>query len=272
MSKATISFFERIREKSRFTLYSNYLMYRYKFSRVIAESLFKDNLLFSKFFSDEERTDGQIIYQAVKKDEPAGKALKDCQYINLKLTLQHSGDDKIRAEKGLAELRRYKLRRLCEESATQGAPLSQEDLASLLNVGRSTVIRDIALLKKQKIEIITRSYYTDQGRGTSHKEQIIKLYLQGFSLTEIANRSNHALENVQRYLYDFLRINLLYQEDKSVLIIARVIKVTQSLVNVYIALYDKLQSDPVYQESLERQLSFYASQLELTEFKKKEML
>ena len=269
MAKRTISFFERLKEKSALTLYTNYLIYRYKFSRVIAESLFKDNLFFAMLTSHTDRANGQIIYQAVKHNEPAGKALKDCQYINLKLTLRHPDDDHIRSENGLAELRRHKLRRISEEAVTQGAPLTQEDLAHILDVDRSTVIRDLATLLEQGVEIITRAHYTDQGRGISHKERIIKLYLQGFSLSDIANYSKHHLDNVQRYIYDFLRISLLYREGKTVLMIARLVKVSLALATEYIALYDSFRSDSIYCEPLERQLSFYTSQLELSTLKRK---
>lgn len=269
MAKRTIPIYERLKEKSALTLYTNYLRYRYKFSRVIAECLYKDNLFFGMIFGHIDRTDGQIIYQAVKRDEPAGKALKDCQYVNLKLTLRHPDDDKIRSEEGIAGLRRHKLKRISEEAVTQGAPLTQEDFANILDVDRSTIIRDIAILKEQGIEIVTRAHYTDQGRGTSHKERIIKLFLQGFSLTNIVNHSNHVLENVQRYIHDFLRISLLYQEEKPVLMIARLAKVSQALAEEYILLYDSLRCDAVYCEPLERQLWFYGSQLELSSLKKK---
>ena len=269
MAKQAIPFYERLQEKSALTLYTNYLMYRYKFSRVIAESLFKDNLFFAMLLGHIERDNGQIIYQAVKSDEPAGKALKDCQYVNLKLTLRHPDDNTIRAEQGLAGLRRHKLTRISQEAVIQRGPLTQEDYANILDVNRSTIIRDIAVLKEQGVEIITRAHYTDQGRGISHKERIIKLYLQGFSLSDIVNYSKHVIENIQRYIYDFLRISLLYQEGKTVLMIARLARVSPALAKEYIALYDSLRSDSIYREPLERQLSFYASQLELSSLKKK---
>jgi len=269
MAKRPIAFFERIQEKSALTLYTNYLMYRYKFSRVIAESLFKDNLFFAMLLGHMERDNGQIIYHAVKSDEPAGKALKDCQYVNLKLTLRHPDDEKIRAAQGITGLRRHKLKRISEEAVTQGGPLTQEDFANILDVDRSTIIRDIAFLKKHGIEIVTRAHYTDQGRGISHKERIIKLYLQGFSLSDIVNYSKHALDNIQRYIYDFLRISLLYREGKTVLMIARLVKVSVALVKEYIALYESFRADSNYLEALERQLSFYASQLELSILKKR---
>lgn len=269
MSKATVLSHERLEVKTAFALFTNYLIVRYNFSKVIAESLFKDTQYFRLLFDKTERTDGQIIYQAVKNDEPAGKALKDCQLVNLKLTLRHPDDDRIRAKYGLAGLRRHKLRRISEETCIQGGTLSQEDYAALLDVNRRTIIRDIAALRATGIEIVTRAHYTDQGRGISHKERIVKLFLQGFSLTEVANYSKHNLKNVQRYIYDFLRICLLYQENKSSLMISRLAKVSKALADSYINLFEHLQSDDLYREPLERRLLFYSSQLQLSSQKKR---
>ena len=38
---------------------------------------------------------GQITYMAVAKEEPAGKPLKDCQLVTVKLTLSIKGDRKV---------------------------------------------------------------------------------------------------------------------------------------------------------------------------------
>ena len=268
MRKGTIPAFERLDEKTALNLYTNYLMYRYNFSRVITESLYKDALYFQLLFDKAERTDGQIIYYGVDHHEPAGKALKDCEYIKLKLTIRHADDAKIRYEHGLLALRRQKMQRLSEEAVVQGAALSQEDLAELLCTDRSTILRDIAYLRTQGIEILTRAHFTDQGRGSSHKERIIKLFLRGFTITEISNRSEHDLKNVQNYIYDFLRIGLLYQEEKPLLMIARLTKRSYRLVEEHIALYEKLRQDSLYADSLSRQMSFYASQLHLQALKK----
>jgi len=268
MAKATIPTQDRLDDKTALTLYTNYLIYRYNFSRVIAESLYNDARYFQLLFDKTIREDGQIFYYAVHRNEPAGKALKDCQYVRLKLTYHHSQDIKVRSEKGLTGLRRYKLKRITDEANTQGAPLTQEDCALILDTDRRTIIRDIITLKAQGIDITTRSHYTDQGRGISHKERIIKLFLQGFSLTEVADHSKHIMANVQKYIHDFLRISLLYRDGKQPLMIARLTKASKALAEEYIALYNKLQNDVSYHEPLERQMQFYASQLNLMRFKK----
>lgn len=269
MAKATVSSHERLKEKTALALYTNYLIYRYNFSRVIAESLYQDARYFQLLFDNSKREDGQIVYYAVHRNEPAGKALKLCQYIRLKLTLRHPDDSKIRAEEGLIALRRHKLKRITEEAKLQEGVLTQEDCADILNTDRRTVIRDIAALKKEGVEIITRAHFTDQGRGISHKERIIKLYLQGFSVGEISNKIKHDISNVQRYIYDFLRINLLHHEGRQSMMIARLTKVSKRLAEEYIALYEKLQEDYQYREHLKHKLAFYASQLNQAAIKKK---
>lgn len=268
MAKQTIPINERLDEKTALSYYSNYLRYRYNFSRVIAESLYKDALYFQLMFGNSNREDGQIIYYAVHRNEPAGKALKDCQYVRLKLTLRHPDDNKIIKEKRLIGLRRHKLKRITDEAVLQGGPLSQEDCANILDTDRRTIIRDILALKKQGIEIITRAHFTDQGRGISHKERVIKLFLQGITLTEISDKAKHNISNVQKYVHDFLRISLLYQEGKQVIMIMRLAKLSKSLTEEYIKFYETLSSDADYREPLERQLAFYSSQLKLLVSKK----
>lgn len=268
MAKATIPTHERLNKKTALSLYTNYLIYRYSFSRVIAESLYQDARYFQLLFDNSKREDGQIIYYAVQQNEPAGKALESCQYVRLKITVRHPDDSKIRAEEGLTALRRHKLKRITDEAKLQGGPLTQEDCADILNTDRRTIIRDIIVLKREGVEITTRAHFTDQGRGISHKERIIKLYLQGFSLSDISDKVKHDISNVQRYIYDFLRINLLHQEGKPPVMIISLVKASKGLVEGYIKLYEELERDYQYSEPLKQKLAFYGSQLNQAVIKK----
>ena len=53
-----------------------------------------------------ERQEGQIIYRAVAKEEPAGKPLKECKLVSVTLTLFAEGDRRIYKENGPITLRR----------------------------------------------------------------------------------------------------------------------------------------------------------------------
>jgi biotin operon repressor len=187
----------------------------------------------------ETRADGQVIRYFPKATEKAGKPLKDCEYIAVRLTLYAPGDDEFMARHGPKALRRRKVKRICDEAVAQGAPATQEDLAALFGCHRSTIVRDIAEMKPQGIKVITRGDITDQGRGITHKRTILKTYLLGWPPTEVAKRTGHALESVERYIEPFFRVACLYTEDKTLATICRLTKLSDGLVKEYIALYTR---------------------------------
>ena len=246
----------------------NYFQQRYKFSLVISESLTSDTLFFNTVFNNNQRLDGQIIYYGVSNQEPAGKPLKDCQYISLTLTLYEKNDADYKEKYGLKKLKLKVLKRICDEAILQGACLTHEDIARLLLVDRVTVSLYIKELERRNQYVQTRAHFTDQGRTFTHKEQIVKLLLMNLSQTEIAQRSNHNLSSVDRYIRDFLRISLLYEDGKSKAAICQFTTSSPSLVQEYIALYQKLKTESDYKEALIKKLLFYRTELnsDLTNF------
>jgi len=67
---------------------------------------------------------------------------------SLNLTVWAEKDRDILETKGLAELRRTRLRRLIEESRRQGVRLSYRDLSLILLTSKSTLKRDIRVYEK----------------------------------------------------------------------------------------------------------------------------
>jgi DNA-directed RNA polymerase specialized sigma24 family protein len=54
-----------------------------------------------------------------------------------------------------------------------------------------------------------RGYLADMGRSPTHKAAIVRLYLQGLTTPDIAARTAHSKQAVDRYLRDFERVRLL---------------------------------------------------------------
>ena len=158
---------------------------------------------------------GQVLYIAVDKDEPAGKSLKDCLLVTVKLTLSTKEDRKILKEEGLGSLRRRKIVRMCHEALDQGGLLTQEDLAELLTTSPRTVRYDIAALRREGVSVPTRGYYRDIGRGPSHKAVIVGLWLKGYEYTEIELRTRHSPKSIQNYIENFKRVVYLKDAMKS---------------------------------------------------------
>lgn len=141
----------------------------------------EDALVFGRLWGTQTRAAGQVLFHAVAIGEPAGKPLRDCRMVEVRLTLRADRDLELRRTHGLAALNRTLVVRLCGEALEQQAVLSIEDLA-------------------------------DMGPALTHRDRIVKLFLQGFSESEVAGRTQHTLGCVEQHLSDFLRISLLHQD------------------------------------------------------------
>ena len=213
---------DRLKEKNGRGLLVNHLRNRYAFSPAMAETLAEDALYLRTISAPGARADGQIIWYAVKASEPAGKALKDCEYERVVLTLHHPDDIAYRHQHGLPELKQHVLKRISDEAMLQGAPLTHEDLAAILHMDRVTVGDHIAALKAKGETVMTRSHITDAGRGVTHKRSIIKMRLLGVPETEIVGRTKHHLSSVERYIDGFLRVALSHRHGDPPQLISRI--------------------------------------------------
>jgi len=252
---------DRLDEKNNRGLLINHLRTRYAFSPAMAEVLAEDALYLRTISAPDSRQDGQIVWYAIQNTEPAGKALKDCGYVAVTLTLHHPDDIAYRHQHGLLELKRHILKRISDEAAAQGAPLTQEDLGAILLMDRGTVADHIAVLEARGEKVITRAHFTDAGRAVTHKRPIIKLFLLAVAETEIARRTGHTLPSVEAYIDGFLRVALPYRHGDAPQLISRITGFSLFLVQEYIALYEELAADETFTVLLRKTLDFYADGL-----------
>jgi hypothetical protein len=101
------------------------------------------------------------------------------------------------------------VRRLAEEAHGQGAPLSQTDLALLLGSSQKTISTIVIGLREHGELLPLRGYLADMGRWPTHKQAVIRLYLQGLTSPDIAARTRHTKQAVDRYIEGFERLRLL---------------------------------------------------------------
>lgn len=252
---------DRLGEKNSRGLLVNHLRTRYAFSPAMAEVLAEDALYLRTILAPGSRQDGQIIWYAVKSTEPAGKALKDCEYVAVTLTLHHPDDIAYCHQHGLLELKRHVLKRIADEATAQGAPLTHEDLATILLMDRGTVADHITALEARGETVITRAHFTDAGRAVTHKRSIVKLFLLGLSETEIARRTGHTLSSIESYIDGFLRVTLPHRDGDAPQLLSRITGFSLFLVNEYIALYEELAADETCAVPLRKTLDFYADGL-----------
>jgi biotin operon repressor len=252
---------DRLKKKNIRGMLINHLRTRYNFSPAMASVLAEDALYLRTILAPVNRQDGQIIWYAVKGTEPAGKPLKDCEYVAVTLTLHHPDDIAYRHAHGLRELKRRILKRITQEATFQGAPLTHEDVGAILNMDRGTVADHIAMLRSGGKKVLTRAHFTDAGRAVTHKRPIIQMRLMGVPETEIALRTGHHLSSVERYIDGFLRVALSHRQGDAPQLISRITGFSLFLVNEYIALYEELTQDETFVVPLRKWLEFYADGL-----------
>ena len=205
---------------------------------LIAEAYYQQ---FSAYFQEHTNislSSGEVAYEAVSADEPAGRHIRLTRKKNVKLRLMDLNTDlEALASYGLAGLRRHRLERVTREAYDQGALLSYEDLAMILTTSPATVKRDVHFLKQQGKFIMTRGAKLDMGPGVSHKTTIIDLYFKGYTFTEVEQKTNHSESSVKRYLADFIQVSTLYRQKFSITQIRLIAQKSDRLVREYCQLY-----------------------------------
>ena len=210
---------------------------------LLAEAYFNQIKDYFLEHADIKLSSGQIHYLAVDDREPAGKPVSGCRKVSVMLTLHSPSEDlEIYSQSGLTGLRQHRLLRITKEAIEQGALLSYEDIAFLLTTSTVTIKRDFAALRRKGKTIPTRGWHHDMGRGTTHKTQILDLYLQGYMFSEIEAKTHHSETAVQRYIQDFSRIILLHKKELSVDQIRIATGFSNRLIEEYILLFRKYES------------------------------
>ena len=209
---------------------------------LIAEAYYNQISDYFAQHADVALTSGQICYEAVAAEEPAGKHIALAKKVSCRLTLNAVQEDfEALGAYGLAGLRRHRILRLTKEGYDQEALLSYEDLAILLTTSPATVKRDIRALKQQGYFVMTRGAKHDMGPGLSHKTQILELYFKAYTFTEIEQKTNRSERAVYRYLTDFTQVATLHHQGFPNAQIRLISHFSDRLIREYLSLYEHYQ-------------------------------
>jgi hypothetical protein len=163
---------------------------------------------------------GKVTLVAVSAEEPAGKPVVECEKQSVCLALHRGAqDDQIIQEQGPAGFRQARIPDLCQEALSQGALLTREDLAyRVFFVSPRTITRDLSLLRTAHPEVVIplRSTVHDIGPVRTHRTKIVRLALEGKTMTEICQIMHHSPQAVSNYLSTFIRCVHLAQKKMQV--------------------------------------------------------
>ena len=205
---------------------------------IIAEAFYQQFIQYFNEHANIKLSSGEIAYEAISATEPAGKHIRISKKVSVRLKLIDLNTDlDALANYGLAGLRRHRLSRITRQAYDQGALLSFEDLAMILTTSPATVRRDVQFLRRQGMFIMTRGIKHDMGPGLSHKTIILDLYFNGYTFSEIEQKTNHSENSVKRYLADFMQVASLYKQNFSHQQIRLIAKKSDRLVREYIQIY-----------------------------------
>lgn len=220
-----------------------------------------------------EFSPGQLKHQCVSAKEGPGKTLKECATVSVILTLF---DDKDLKELPLDEyksrqriIRQRRMQRIAVEAKDQGGLLSQEDLALLLMCDVKTIQRDVAALRKRGVALPTRGQQKDIGPGVTHREWVVRLWLEGKEPVQIARATHHSIGAVENYLQKYQRVAYLVRKHFTPHEIALTVGISCKAAEVFSELDKKSRHMPFYKSRLE-EIMLVGGQYYLAEGEKKD--
>ncbi|MGH7364256.1 MAG: DUF1670 domain-containing protein [Candidatus Methylomirabilales bacterium] len=155
---------------------------------------------------------GQLIYLAPAIGERAGrgKTIGRTRLVPVRLSIVADEDlEAIRRGLRQAERRIIRVRRLAREAHEQGGLLSERDIGIVTGYSPGAVSLSAVTLRGRGEFLPLRGYLMDMGSFPTHKAAIIRLYLDGMLTPDIARRTYHSKEAVDRYIRGFERVRLL---------------------------------------------------------------
>ena len=195
----------------------------------------------------EDLSPGKLTIVGVCADEPAGKPIARCEKRSVLLTL-HRGiaDDQLLQKEGPDKFRRMRIPDLCQEALSQGVLLTREDLAyRVFFLSTRTISRDLAAIRKQdpQLPLPLRSTVQDIGPVLTHRIQIVRLALEGKTMTEICLATRHSPSAVANYVSTFTRVAQLAQSRLEASQIAFLLKRGSTLIDRYLELLSECRQD-----------------------------
>jgi hypothetical protein len=238
--------YRRIKAKSLQTILLERFLNQYGYDKgiVTAQAIVEDLLntieQYYRYHDNSFLKPGQMVWHAVPLDEYPQKAKSMAQTKLKAVVLDIISEQDIEDMKQPLhhrEIRIKKVERWTQQAFEQGALLSQLDLAVLLGVNEFTAgnyVREYYSLYGRALP--TRGKIQNVGSGQTHKKEIISLYLKGYLVPTICQKTNHSKEAVERYIRDFEAIRILNDKFDDINTISIITRLSDRVVQQYIQL------------------------------------
>jgi len=143
----------------------------------------------------------------------------------------------------LEQLKR-RLVRVCFEAYRQNGLLSQMDLQWIFQISSARVSELLrSAQREQNVIVPTPGTILDAGRSMTHKDIIVGLHLQGYSVREITRMTYHSPIAVDNYIGTFESVLVLKLYDMPPFLMARLLRRGVSLIEEHLNLIERLNID-----------------------------
>jgi hypothetical protein len=177
-----------------------------------------------------------------KNDKPKlGKKIEEYIQEVIKLPYITEEDIELKRQKvSKTEHDVIRIERLVKAAKEKGALLTVEELAAILNRSTATISYRIKEYHEQNDDVLPlKGYVLDMGRGTTHKKKILEFYEKGIAPPNIAKKTEHSLESVDRYIKDYERVKFLVRRGISKVQIQHMTGRGRSVISQYIKIISK---------------------------------
>jgi hypothetical protein len=186
----------------------------------------------------ESRPEHTVVYWAVAAHEPAGKPLEACALVPVRLSLVDPQDlPQPGQDADFNCVRHMKVRkalRYAAEAKRCGGYLTYADLGYLLGIHPAAIS---ALVQREQPTIIPlRGAECDIGRGVTHRREIIRMFLELYTETQIADRTGHSYESIEAYIREFATVMVLHEQGMGPAMIRKVTGRSTLLIRLYLEL------------------------------------
>ena len=188
---------------------------------------------------------GQIVWNAVctktRADSP------NVRFVAVTLTMIDEQDIQQLADgMPMTKIMKQGIARITKEAYSQGALLSMRDIGLLTwRYGGAISQYRKQYEKEQNVTLPHTGSLQDMGSCVSHKATIVrKITIDKKDPLVVAQETNHSIGAVDRYIKDFNRVRLCYQDGKDKQFISLATGLNKFVVNEYIKLIENSLSYP----------------------------
>ena len=188
---------------------------------------------------------GQIVWNAVSVHTRADS--DNVRFVPVTLTIIDEQDvAQLANGVPMSQIMKQGIARITKEAYGQGALLSMRDIGLLTWRGGSAISTYRKLYEKEQNSTLPHTgSLQDMGSCISHKSMIIKkVEVDKKDPLAVAQETNHSMWAVDRYLKDFNRVRMCYQDGKDSEFISLAMGLNKSVIKEYLSIIESSPNNP----------------------------